>query len=66
MAQRTQIKNYLDENLFVDNNLTLEWMDYSGYQEYEQLNPPFEHGVSILDLIFNKGSEANFFLHSNK
>ncbi|MGJ0310858.1 WbqC family protein [Aliarcobacter cryaerophilus] len=28
-------------------------MDYSGYKEYEQLNPPFEHGVTILDLIFN-------------
>jgi hypothetical protein len=55
-------KNYLDENLFLDNNLTLEWMDYSGYKEYEQLNPPFEHGVSILDLIFNEGNEAKFFL----
>jgi hypothetical protein len=28
-------------------------MNYSNYDEYEQLFPPFEHGVSILDLIFN-------------
>lgn len=33
-------------------------MDYSGYAEYEQLHPPFEHGVSILDLIFNEGDNA--------
>ena len=37
-------------------------MDYSGYTEYQQLHPPFEHGVSILDLIFNEGNNAkNYF-----
>ena len=39
-------------------------MDYSGYKEYEQLNPPFEHGVSILDLIFNEGSNSTKFMRS--
>jgi hypothetical protein len=58
-------KNYLDEKLFSDNDLILEWMDYSGYQEYEQLNPPFEHGVSILDLIFCEGKNAIFFKNIN-
>lgn len=55
-------KDYLDENLFVQHDVSLTWMDYSGYSEYEQLNLPFEHGISILDLIFNKGNEASFFL----
>jgi len=37
---------------------------YSGYAEYNQLHPPFEHGVSILDLIFNEGSNATKFMKS--
>jgi hypothetical protein len=39
-------------------------MDYSGYPEYRQLYPPFEHGVSILDLIFNEGPNAPQYLNS--
>ena len=33
-------------------------MDYSGYPEYPQLHPPFEHAVTVLDLIFNTGPDA--------
>jgi hypothetical protein len=39
-------------------------MDYSGYPEYEQLYPPFEHAVSIVDLIFNVGPGARDFMRS--
>ena len=59
-------KNYIDEALFTKNNINLEWFDYIGYKEYEQLYPPFEHGVSILDLIFNTGEDAYKFLKSTK
>jgi hypothetical protein len=55
-------KNYMNEVLFYENNIELEWMDYSNYKEYNQLYPPFEHGVSILDLIFNEGPNARSFL----
>ncbi|MEN5387974.1 WbqC family protein [Aliarcobacter skirrowii] len=55
-------KNYLTEDLFTKENIELEWMDYSGYKEYEQLNPPFEHGVTILDLIFNEGENTKKFM----
>jgi len=55
-------KNYIDEILFKNNNIELEWMDYSNYKEYNQPNHPFEHGVSILDLIFNEGPDARSFL----
>lgn len=51
-------KNYIDEKLFKNANIELEWMDYSNYPEYPQLYPPFEHSVSILDLIFNTGEKA--------
>jgi hypothetical protein len=39
-------------------------MDYSGYKPYQQLYPPFEHGVTILDLIFNVGPAARDFMKS--
>ena len=55
-------KNYINEVLFNENNIELEWMDYSNYKEYKQLYPPFEHGVSVLDLIFNEGPNARSFL----
>jgi hypothetical protein len=57
-------KNYINEDLFNENNIELEWMDYCNYKEYSQLYPPFEHGVSILDLIFNEGPYARSFLKS--
>ncbi len=55
-------RNYLDEKLFADANMRVEWMDYSGYPEYHQLYPPFTHAVSIIDLIFNVGPQASQFL----
>ena len=57
-------KDYFNEDLAKQENIKVEWMDYSGYKEYEQLNPPFEHGVTILDLIFNEGDRAKEFMKS--
>ena len=57
-------KDYLDENIFIQNNIKVEWMNYSNYPEYQQVFEPFEHGVTILDLIFNKGENASKFLKS--
>lgn len=51
-------KSYVDESLFNNAGIKVEWMDYSGYRAYPQLFPPFEHGVSILDLIFNTGPDT--------
>ncbi|MCX6056592.1 MAG: WbqC family protein [Chloroflexi bacterium] len=55
-------KNYIDESLFDDAGITLSYMDYSDYQEYEQLFPPFDHAVSIIDLLFNTGPDAPKYL----
>lgn len=57
-------KNYFDESLAKDLGITVEWMDYSNYPEYSQAHPPFEHSVSILDLIFNEGQNAKKFMKS--
>ena len=57
-------RDYIDEALFTDENIALEYMDYSSYPEYTQLSPPFEHGVSIIDLIFNEGPDATKYMKS--
>ena len=51
-------RGYLDVAAFTQAGITVEWMNYDGYREYPQLFPPFEHGVSVLDLLFNTGPEA--------
>ena len=37
-------------------------VDYSGYPEYPQPFPPFQHAVSIVDLLFCCGPEAPYFI----
>ena len=57
-------KDYIVEDFFEKENIKLHWMDYSGYPEYDQKYPPFEHGVSILDLIFNEGPNFQKYMKS--
>lgn len=49
---------YLDEGRFEEHGICVSWMDYSGYPEYRQLYPPFDHWVSIVDLLMNEGVEG--------
>jgi hypothetical protein len=52
-------RDYVQADLFEQAGIKLDWIDYGGYPEYKQLGPaPFEHGVSILDLLFNTGPDA--------
>jgi hypothetical protein len=51
-------RGYLDEAEFARRGVELSYMDYEGYPPYPQPNPPFEHGVSILDLLFCAGEAA--------
>jgi hypothetical protein len=55
-------KDYIDPEPFAEAEIELVWKDYSGYPEYSQQFPPFEHGVSILDLIFNVGPDAPWYI----
>ena len=57
-------RSYIDEALFRDAGVALTYMDYAGYPEYPQLHGGFEHGVSILDLIFNAGPDATRYMLS--
>ena len=57
-------KNYLTEEMMAKEGIELEWMCYEGYPEYDQLYPPFEHRVTILDLIFNEGPNMKKYMLS--
>jgi hypothetical protein len=58
-------KAYMAEEKFNKEGVKVYYWDYSHYPEYEQLYPPFEHGVTILDLLFQKGSDWLYFLKKN-
>lgn len=51
-------KEYINVQRFSEIGVDLIWKDYSGYPKYPQRYPPFDHGASILDLLFNVGPEA--------
>lgn len=55
-------KDYIDIKLFEDKDIKVEFIDYSGYKQYNQLFGKFEHGVSILDLLFNEGVNSKSYL----
>ena len=55
---------YLDADQFARAGIGLTWMSYEGYPEYRQLHGPFEHRVSVLDLLLNEGPDAPRFLLS--
>lgn len=55
-------KSYINESLFEKNGIGIRWVDYSNYPVYNQLTSPFEHGVSIIDLLFNEGPGACEYL----
>jgi hypothetical protein len=57
-------RGYIDEEEFRREGIAVQYMDYSGYLEYTQLFPPFEHRVSVIDLIFNEGSNAPKYMKS--
>jgi hypothetical protein len=57
-------REYMDESLFAEAGIALEYIDYSGYPEYAQLYPPFDHAVSALDLILSTGPDAPRFMKS--
>jgi len=55
-------QSYIMPELFAEAGIAIEYMDYSGYPEYPQLYTGFEHGVTVLDLMFNVGPEASRYM----
>lgn len=55
-------RNYIDEDQFNGNNISIHWMDYSDYPVYQQMWGDFEPHVSILDLLFNAGKSSRKYM----
>jgi hypothetical protein len=51
-------KDYMDERVFAERGIRIDWFDYSNYREYPQLWGEFVHVVSIIDLMLNCGPES--------
>lgn len=54
-------KDYIEDALFRDAGIALEYIEYR-YPEYEQLYPPYDPQVTVLDLLFMKGPDAPSFI----
>jgi hypothetical protein len=54
-------KAYLEPERFEQAGIKLEYKVYD-YPEYEQLYPPFEPAVSVIDLLFMLGRDAKDYL----
>ena len=50
-------QNYIEDTRFADAGIALAYASYR-YPEYPQPFPPFQHGVTVLDLLFNTGKHA--------
>jgi len=58
-------KDYVDAVVFDLLGVKLTWFNYGNYESYTQLWGSFCHNVSILDLLFNCGQDANRYLKHN-
>ncbi len=55
-------RDYIDAADFHARGINLVYKSYQGYPEYPQLYPPFEHNVSVLDLLVMTGADAPRFV----
>lgn len=55
-------KAYISRQKFANEGIELAYADYSGYPTYDQQMNPFEHGVSVVDLLFRFGRDARAHL----
>lgn len=57
-------KDYIEVEKFTYAGIELRYIDYSGYKEYPQLYPPFDHAVSVIDLLFCAGDKVRSLMKS--
>ena len=58
-------KAYMDENLFSQNNVAIEYQHYT-HPQYQQLHGAFEPYLCIIDLLFNCGHDSRAVLLNEK
>ena len=59
-------KDYIVVEDYARAGIKLVWKDYSDYPEYPQLGKQFTHYVSILDLLFNVGDDAPYYIWGHR
>jgi hypothetical protein len=55
-------RSYLDVGLLAEAGIQAIFKNFDGYPEYRQSHPPFDHFVSVVDLLFNVGPEAPWYI----
>lgn len=55
-------RQYIDPQVFAESGIALHWFDYDGYPVYAQPHGAFVHQVSILDVLFHCGPQAEAFV----
>jgi hypothetical protein len=58
-------KDYVEKEKFENAGIELEYMSYN-YPVYDQLYPPFEPRVSIIDLLFMQGKNSLKYITQTK
>ena len=53
---------YIDEQKFLNSNISLKVFEYKKYKEYQQLWDGFHHNVSIIDMFLNLGAKTKDFI----
>ena len=51
-------KSYVEPHFFSDQGIKLRWFEYPDYPEYKQLWGEFIQNLSVIDLLFNCGSDS--------
>jgi hypothetical protein len=59
-------RDYIRPERFAEENIGLSYFDYQGYPEYPQISQPFDHYVTVLDLVFAVGSEAPEYIWGSR
>lgn len=55
-------RSYIDHTRFERAGIELLFKSYAGYPDYTQFFPPFDHAVTILDLLFHVGPDAPYYI----
>jgi len=55
-------RDYIQPESFEAEGIEVSFYDYPDYPDYPQLHSPFEHAVSVLDLLFNVGPRASHYI----
>jgi hypothetical protein len=59
-------RSYLDEARFADAGIGVIYFPFGAYRQYPQPHPPFDHHVSVIDLILCTGQRARRYFRAEE